>query len=89
MQDGSWFMGEWGEGVRVQGTWHDAAAGGEYAGQWCNMQPHGQGVYYVPGLLRYAGKLGLPLAKPGLQCAVLAGVSSSLPCNSALPEEEA
>ena len=54
MPDSSWFEGEWCEGTRLLGTWHNAA-GGEYTGQWQNMQPHGQGTWQLPGLLRYTG----------------------------------
>ena len=42
-------------GERSQGVWHDLASGAEYSGQWQAGQPHGEGTYLVPGVLRYTG----------------------------------
>lgn len=57
LTDGSWYEGDWADGQRTTGTLHEADSNATYKGQWEDMQPHGQGTYYIPGVLRYTGEL--------------------------------
>ena len=55
--DGSYYEGEFGNGMRAKGRLVGAGGDYEYVGGWRRDAQHGQGVLVQTGVLKYTGEL--------------------------------
>lgn len=62
--DGSYYEGEFGNGMRAKGRYVSSDGTLEYVGAWWKDRQHGQGVLNIKQVLKYTGTAGTSVPAP-------------------------